>query len=153
LIYHLDTKSFEFAEGKKPVLSAVHVRCDDFSDDWVTFGSNGDPVSMFDSVELGPTDFEQPVGIQFQISDRTITDYKWTDTTVRQPSDEEKAREDLVSFEEKLDAYAGWTSAPPKTVGMFWYFRYRPDSRDFEWKLHDGDKEKLVSLSQGLRAF
>lgn len=157
LIYHLDNKTFEYPDGSKPSLSGVHIRCDDHVDEIVDYDeATGNSFPVYQKAELGDADFELPLLVQFHISDDEITDFKWTDTTVGKPSDQEMAREKITPENPAIELYGRDSVYVPinpegKMVGTFWFFRYRTEARKFTWKLHEGDNERTVSPAMGCR--
>lgn len=73
LIYHLDTRTFEY-QGE-PDLSVVHVRCElpkppGLDDQQGSTGfNNGIAPAEPPTLTLNDTDFEQPLTVIFQISE------------------------------------------------------------------------------------
>ena len=131
LIYHLDTRTFEY-QGE-PDLSVVHVRCElpippDLDDQQESIGlNNGIAPTKPPTLTLNETDFEQTLTVIFQISEwpnlvtETLTeqamkdglnqDFLWNALPDKMLSDEEKTYEDFYGLNAQMGYEYLWKIA------------------------------------------
>jgi len=161
LIYHLDSKTFEH-DNNTSGLNLVHVRCDHV-------GSRlANPLAHlgYEPPPLNETDFEEPLDVQFYITEADIPDWSWDDTPPGIPSQQEAKLEGPPPLRAPGasitdSSYSYRSDSEPAfgdpiinfrddaqrlmfLVGRYSFLRYRSEPRTFKWKLHRDDKVKQV---------
>jgi hypothetical protein len=142
LTYDLDHSRFLLALNednsiKDVDLSKVHVSCPkDFS--------SVPAFNVHPKIDLGPTDFEQPLVLHFLIDDTSISDYLWIPTLGNPSRDEKRIEGETHAPEEWNDPTTGKTV---KLIGNMAFTKATTESRKFSWRLkNDGLPSQQVGL-------
>jgi hypothetical protein len=162
LIYHLDSKTFEH-DNNTSGLNLVHVRCDQV-------GSRlANPLAQlgYEPPPLNETDFEEPLDVQFYVTEANVLDWSWDDTPPGIPSEREAKLEGppplrapgasirdsnyyytqsgrQPAFGDSIINFRDNAQRQIYLVGRYSFLRYRSEPRTFKWKLHKDDKVKQV---------
>lgn len=171
----MDTRTFQY-DNNTSGLNLIHLRCDlpvDLQrDNPLKYGlvapgtggsGRGNAYTEMDTPtppSMSDTDFEQPLDVQFYITEKGNFDWSWQDDADFKPSEEEAKLEvppdysaGMISVQGKptfgTDMNDPWSEGgqkknPQYLVGRYAFLKYRSEPRKFKWKMHKDDKAKQV---------